>query len=369
MRVEVIGGQGSEPRSLVSTPDGLALRPIKSGPSGEEALYLSAPWIDSHCHIFYGTTSFGLKPDDIGLKTGVHLLVDAGSAGAETLRAFTEYVVPEAKTKIRAFLNISAIGLVTKQEYFDLRLSNPERAAQAILANQPLLAGVKVRSSAIIVEDKGLAPFRRAIAAAEQASCPLMVHMGEQPPANEENLPLFRAGDILTHCFHGKDAPLWRPDGTPIPEMGKALARGVQLDVGHGAASFDATVAASVIGRGFYDFSISTDLHGRSVKTPAVSLSATMTKFLSLGMPLFAVVRAVTEIPANRLRLPGWCDDPARNGTAFRLRSPRPGEAFTDAAGHAMPTHQVIDPVAVIVDGEWMAIDKNVPAPGREEAM
>ncbi len=324
-----------------------------SGPGGE-SLFLSAPWIDSHCHIFYGTTSFGLRPDDIGLKTGVHLLVDAGSVGAETVRAFTEYIVPEAKTKILAFLNISSIGLVTMREHHDLRLLDVQRAAETVLANPSLLVGIKVRSSGTIVEDKGVEPFHRALAAAEMAGCPVMVHVGEQPPANEENLSLFRAGDILTHCFHGKDKPLWNPDGTPIPEMEKALARGVRLDVGHGAASFDATVAGPVIRRGFHDFSISTDLHGRSVKAPAVSLATTMTKCLSLGMPLEAVIRSVTAIPAERLGLTGWCDNPGRNGTVFRVRPARPDERFTDAAKHTMPVQEVIEPVAVIVDGAWI---------------
>ena len=368
MRVEVISAKGNYPAVLFKSQGKLALRPPQETPEGE-TLYLSAPWIDSHCHIFYGTTSFSLKPDDIGLKTGVHLLVDAGSVGAETLRAFTEYVVPEAKTKIRAFLNVSSIGLVTKQEYFDLRLVDPGRAAEAIIANQPLLCGIKVRSSAIIVEDRGLEPFRRAIAAAEMAGCPLMVHIGEHPPTNAENLPLFRAGDILTHCFHGKEMPLWNPDGTPIPEMERALARGMVLDVGHGAASFDANIAGPVLRQGFADFSISTDLHARSIKAPAISLAATMTKFLALGMPLTSVIRSVTEIPAERLGLRGWCDNQAQNGTVFRLRAAKPSECFTDAARHTLAVEQVVEPVGVIVDGEWMAIDRNIGAPKAEDVI
>lgn len=337
---------------------------IETFQSGAETLYLSPPWIDSHCHVFYGTTSFGLKPDDIGLKTGVHLLVDAGSAGAETLRAFTNYVVPEAKTKILAFLNISAVGLVTMREYADMRQADQERAARAVLENRAFLMGIKVRSSGVIVEDKGLAPFHRALEAAELADCPMMVHMGEQPPRNQENLPLLRRGDILSHCFHDKGQPLWNPSGTPIPEMERAIARGVELDVGHGAASFDGFVAAKVLGHGFYNFSISTDLHGRCVNGPVYTLAVTMSKFLALGMPLEKVIRSVTEIPARRLSLESWCDDPRQNGTAFRLRRPKAGDPpFTDSAKREILVEQVMEPVGVIVGGKWTAIDPSVQPP------
>ncbi len=329
-----------------------------------QGLYLSPPWIDSHCHVFHGTTSFGLRPDDIGLQTGVHLLIDAGSAGAETLGALTGYVIPATKTKILAFLNVSAIGLTTKQEYFDMRLADPRRAADAVLAHPALIKGIKARSSAIIVEDRGTAPLRRAVEAAELANCRIMVHMGECPPSNEENLRLLRAGDIVTHCFHGKDMPLWNADGTPIRAMEAALSRGVLLDIGHGAASFDATVAQGVLARGFYDFSISTDLHGRSVNGPAYSLAVTMTKLLALGMPLDAVIRSVTDIPAARLGLTGWCGNPRANGTVFRLRPPCGDDPpFTDAARHGIHVERVIEPVGVIVEGRWTAIDASVPPP------
>lgn len=365
MRINLLraDARDAEPANLAASPTGFALAP-GNGAADADALYLSPPWIDSHCHIFYGTTSFGIKPDAIGLQTGVHLLVDAGSAGTETLRAFTEYIVPEAKTRIMAFLNVGPTGLVTLREYRDMSAVNPETTAEAIQANRALWCGVKVRSSGIIVEDKGTAPFHKALLAAALVNCPIMVHMGENPPDNDENLPLFRPGDILTHCFHGKYKPLWNPDGTPVPEMEKAIARGVQLDVGHGAASFDARIAAPVLARGFYDFSISTDLHGRNVHGPVYTLAATMTKFLALGMPLDAVIRSVTDIPARRLGLGGWCDDPARNGTVFRVRPVRESDpTYTDSVCHPIDVQRVIDPVAVIVDGQWQSIDPDVAPP------
>lgn len=330
---------------------------------GEADLYLGPPWIDSHCHVFHGV-NFGILPDEIGYRTGVHLLVDAGSAGVETLEAFARYIVSPARTRVMAYLNVSAIGLVTMQEYYDVRHIRPEDTARAILARPDLLAGVKVRSSGFVVEERGLLPLRRALEAAELAGCPVMIHMGEAPPSNAENLALLRRGDILTHCFHGKQPPawnaqpLWDAQGEPIPEMQEALDRGVLLDVGHGEASFSAAIAAPVIARGQHAFSISTDLHGRSWKKPVRSLAVTMSKFLALGMPLEAVIRAVTAIPAERLGIDDWCDMPAYNGTLFRLRPPlAQEEPFEDACGQAIDVRQVIEPVAVLMAGELIRLD------------
>lgn len=345
------------PAQLCKARDGaLSLEMTEKDRPDEQALYLGAPWIDAHCHVFEAVTSFGLSPDSIGLQTGVHLLVDAGSAGAETIEAFLRYVKPAARTKLRAFLNISRIGLVTMREYFDARLLDVDAAVKTIEKYPDFLCGIKVRSSGQIVESQGLLPLRRAAEAAEKARRPILMHIGETPPTPEENLPLLRRGDIVTHCFHGKDRPLWHPDGRPIEAMKNALNRGVLLDVGHGAASFDATVAEAVIRRGGRQFSISTDLHGRSLKKPVCSLAHTMSKFLALGMPLGEVVRAVTEIPARYLRLEGWCDAPQQNATLFRLRPAARGESFVDAAGHELPVRRAIEPVALLLNGYWIGL-------------
>lgn len=308
-----------------------------------------------HCHVYHGVTSFGLRPDDIGLRQGVHLLVDAGSAGAETWPGFRDYVIPRYKTRVMAFLNISAIGLVTMREAFDLRNLDPARAAECVRGSR-LLAGIKVRSSGQVVEDRGLQPLLLGLQAARQAGVPVMVHMGEHPPDNQEILPLLGQGDIITHCFHGKAEPLWGAWGQPIPAMEAALARGVLMDVGHGAASCSADVAkAAAAGRSFV---ISTDLHGRSISHPVGSLARTMTKFLSLGLGLEAVVHSASLLPASILGLGGWGSDPERDSTVFCLRPPVGGDGgFVDSSGRLFPVNQVIQPVAVVIDGKYMDLE------------
>ena len=324
----------------------------------KENLFISHPWIDFHCHVFHGFTSMGLRPDDIGYRAGVHLLVDAGSAGHETFPGFRDYVMPRYKTKVMAFLNISAIGLCTMRECFDMRNLEPEKTADCVKANTGILAGIKVRSSGIILEGKGIEPLKLAVRAAELAGCPLLVHFGETPPSNGDNLALLRKGDIVSHCFHGKDSPLWAVSGDPIPELEKALGSGILLDVAHGAASLSASVAKRVVKQGLYPFTISTDLHIRCVNSPVYSLSHTMTKFMSIGMSLIDIINSVTEIPARRLGLTDWCRNPEKNATIFRIRKKSETDPpFIDSDGAAFPVDEVIEPVAVIMDGEWICIN------------
>lgn len=334
-----------------------ALRAL-SGACDPEDVYLSPPWIDSHVHCFHAVTSFGLDPDEIGYKKGVHMVIDAGSAGAETFAAFRRFVAEQSRTAVRAFLNVSSVGHVTMREYFDKRCVDVERAAGTVEENRDLLLGIKVRSSALIVEERGIWPLEQAVRAAEMADCPVMVHLGENPPTNEENLNLLRRGDIATHCFHGKEKPLFEQNGEPIEAMRRALERGVQMDVGHGAASFDRDVCTAALARGFGEFSISTDLHIRNVRGPVYSLPDTMSKFLALGMPVERVIRAVTAIPAARFGLCGWCSELTRNATLFRLVPVTPQDhPFTDSRGKPIAVHRRIVPTAVLMNGRMIPLE------------
>lgn len=342
---------------------------------GDSGLFMAPGFIDSHAHVYPGATDLGIPADRVGLSTGVHLVVDAGSAGSTSFPCFRQYVLPTFQTEVRAFLNISRVGLITKQPYFDRRNLDLQSAVECVRSDTSgLLLGIKVLSSGLVVEDTGMAPLRLAIQTGELLSRPVMAHLVEGPPSNDKTLPLLRPGDIITHIFHGapnleanrragKGAVLdlrycsmanlmWNPDGTPIPPLADAIRRGVFLDVGHGAASLDQNVARAAISAGLRTFSISTDAHIRNVDTVVHSLPHTMSKFLALGMRLNEVVAAVTTIPARQLGLAGWLESISQRATLFRLRPVSPGDPpFLDAYCSEIPVEQVIEPVAVIQGG------------------
>lgn len=344
-------------------------------------LYLTDGFIDSHAHVYDGATDLGIPVDDIGYKTGVHLVIDAGSAGAINYPCFRKYVMPRQQTPVKVFLNIGRAGLVSKQPYFDERLIDPVAAEGCIAAyGRDAILGIKVLSSGLIVEHQGIRPMEIAAQTAERLGVPLMAHLVEGPPTNEDTMRLMKRGDIITHCFHGapnldanrkasRGVPLrmeychlgnvmWNPDGTPTAPLLDALERGVRLDVGHGSGSFDQDVAATVIRTGFTDFSISTDAHIRSVNSIVHSLPHVMSKFLAIGMPLARVVRSVTTIPARNLGLSDWCAHPLERATLFRLRGLRPTDPeFLDSNRRPMDVRQVIEPIAIICNGRYTPLE------------
>jgi dihydroorotase len=314
-------------------------------------VYLSPGWIDLHAHVYDGVASLSVPADDVGLNTGVHLVVDAGSAGEATLPGFRKYVAPHFRTEIKAWLNISSIGLVHLREVADLSLINVERTVQAVLDNAPFVCGVKVRSSGAIVGVMGVQPLQLAKLAAREAKVPLMVHIGEGPPLIDEVLDLLDEGDVITHCFHGKIGHPWQADGLPGPALERALARGVRLDVGHGAASFSFDICRKALAAGYPPFSISTDVHIRNIAGPVYDLPTTMTKFLSCGMALSDIIAAVTAAPADVLCLKQWCrlDGVLEHATLFTIANgPAQGRMYRDAKGQEIFPDQAIVPTAVI---------------------
>lgn len=322
----------------------------------EPDIFISPGWIDLHAHVYDGFTSLGVDADSVGLKKGVHLIADAGSAGEATLAGLTRYIVPTRRTMLRAWLNISGIGLVHLNEYSDMRQVNVEAAIKAVESNRSFICGIKTRCSGIIVEDKRTLPFRCAVEAARKANVPLMVHVGETPPMPEEFMSLLQKGDVISHCFHGKERVLWNEEGQPVQPLREAIKRGVILDVAHGAASFDHRVARRAIAADYRDFVISTDLHIRNINGPVYDLPTTMTKLIDCGLTLVEVITAVTQKPARILGLGGWCkmDDVIQRATLFRLRPTETDRdvQFFDSFKNPLYPERLIEPTMIVVNGK-----------------
>ena len=86
--------------------------------------------------------------------------------------------------------------------------------------------------------------------------------------------------------------------------MFAARERGIHFDLGHGAGSFWFRNAVPAFRGGFPPDTISTDLHMGNINGPVVGMLNTMSKFLSMGMPLEEVIRRSTVEPARVIRRP-----------------------------------------------------------------
>ena len=74
------------------------------------------------------------------------------------------------------------------------------------------------------------------------------------------------------------------------------------MDVSPGMGNFSLAVAKRAVAEGFYPDTISTDLNTTNWNNPMVfSLTAVMSKFLAMGMPLPEVIRSVTSNAAKAM--------------------------------------------------------------------
>ncbi len=257
-------------------------------------------FIDLHTHVYVGVAGLTVPADESSSTSGVTTCVSCGDAGAHTIEGFRRLAVEASRTRVLAFLHVSNVGLAPwpAGEATDLDLLDVPAGIRAARQNPDIVVGVKVRmTQPQVIRDHGLEPLRRAVAIAEGAGIPVIMHIGYCPRPIGELLELLRPGDIVTHCFTGSDNTLVE-DGRLGRGVHEARERGILFDVGHGSGSFSYRVADIAISEGFWPDTISTDIHSLSANGPVYDLPNTMSKFLALGMPLADVVEAVTSRPA-----------------------------------------------------------------------
>ncbi len=258
-------------------------------------------WIDLHVHVYEGVSHFGVPVDATCLARGVTTALDAGSAGAQTFGGFKKYILDVSATRVKALLNISLQGMLSREvgELEDIRWASVPRAIQTCEQYRDDILGVKVRLSPDLVGPNGLESLKRAREAAEAVGLPLMVHPNAAPFDMETLLAELRSGDVITHCFHRSETGVLDPAGAVRPSVRQAVERGVHLDVGHGAGSFNFEVAEAAMRQGLSPHTISSDLHAYNVNGPVHDLATTASKFLCLGLEMDDVIRMVTATPAE----------------------------------------------------------------------
>ncbi|WP_457587073.1 amidohydrolase/deacetylase family metallohydrolase [Ensifer canadensis] len=283
-----------------------------TAPEGAERIdgkggWISPGWIDLHAHVWHGGTDISVRPQLCGMERGVTTIVDAGSAGEANFHGFREYIIEPARERIKAFLNLGSIGLVAcnrVSELSDIRSIDIDRIIACYQENREHIVGLKVRASHVITGSWGVTPVKLGKKIAKILKIPMMVHVGEPPALYDEVLEILGPGDIVTHCFNGKAGSSIIEDEDLFELAERCAGEGIRLDIGHGGASFSFRVAEVAIARGLLPFSISTDVHLRSMNQSVWDLGTTMSKLLSVGMPFEKVVEAVTQAPASVIRLP-----------------------------------------------------------------
>ena len=165
---------------------------------------------------------------EIGLNHGVTTAVDAGTTGFANFSEFRRTAIASSQARILAFVHISCLGLHTPfaEELVDIRYARPHETAAVVEQFSDVTVGVKIRVGAMTA-NHGNAALALALSAAESCGRPLMVHISSG--ADEAHiLDRLRPGDILTHCFHGRENRMVAPKGEGfIPQVKAARERGI----------------------------------------------------------------------------------------------------------------------------------------------
>lgn len=273
--------------------------------------------IDFHTHIA-PLCEIGVPGEAVCFASGVTTAVDCGSAGAAAYRALRGCLAG-SRLRILAWLHSCSAGLATGRypenpnpDFFDVvKIADCMRSCDELI-------GLKIRQSTEITGNLGLSPLIKTIAIAEELGVPVMVHCTNPPGNLGSILDLMRAGDVVTHMYHGRGSTILEEQEVAEAAL-RARERGVWFDVGNANIHFAFRVAVPAIRHGFLPDSISTDITTRSMyRRPQVfSLLHVMSKFLNMGLSFDTVLELCTSKPARYLGIenetgtlkPGSCAD------------------------------------------------------------
>jgi dihydroorotase len=181
-----------------------------------------------------------------------------------------------------------------------------------------------------------------------------MVHIGSAPPELADILAVMEQGDILTHCFNGKENGILATDNTIKPIAWEAYRKGIVFDIGHGTDSFNFTVAKTALKEGIKATSISSDIYIRNRKNgPVYDLATTMEKLHVIGYSWEEIIEKVTVAPAKNFHLTtkGQLKETFdADLTIFELLEE--DKELVDSNGFTRITPVQIKPVHTIIGGE-----------------
>jgi dihydroorotase len=261
-----------------------------------DGLLVTPGLIDLHTHVFHESTYLGVPADSVGVDQGVTTIVDAGSAGALSFDDFQRTVIDASRTRVLSFINVSDLGLTAGPTELTRLADVGTDALRRLLEAEAhrSVRGIKARMSSSVVGENGVQPLVIARALADEFSLPIMVHVGNEPPRYSDVLDLLVAGDVVSHAFHGKHGGLFSGGATVVDAARRARERGVLFDVGHGSASFSFDTVERALEQGFAPDLASTDLHNQNLDEPVGSLGRTLTKLVTVGIPLPEVIAYAT---------------------------------------------------------------------------
>ena len=343
--------------------------------------------------------------DLAGVHSGVTTVVDAGSCGITNIGGLVNHIIPNAKTRVLALLNVGSMGVNRIPEVTSALDIEHDAAVAAIQSRKDVIIGVKARMVSPGIAELGFELPKAAKSIASEAGVRLMVHMGDTTGQSDQALnaapkilaELLEEGDIVTHSFTGARGGLLTSSLSPFSggsaagDGGRALLseainaqkRGVKFDIGVGGRNFSFDAAKRVLDGGLTPDTISSDvtLQSRYAGT-SFSLVDCIGKIISLGVSLEdalvmscrnpAAVLSTSRNPLTVATAGGdlgfeqilGCMAPGTHADLTLLRAHEGAFQFIDGDNNINYGPYALEPVSCIRAGRVMPIDYGPRAQG-----
>ena len=333
--------------------------------------------IDLHTHVAGGLRRSSPYVEDMmqdadtaGVHSGVTTLLDAGSCGIANIGGLVNHVIPNAKTRVFALLNVGSLGVNRIPEVTSALDIEHDAAVASIRSRKDVIIGVKARMVSPGIAELGMDLPTAAKAIANDAGVRLMIHMGDTTGQSDEALnaapkilaEILEEGDIVTHSFTGARGGLIGDNRELLREALDARQRGVKFDIGVGGRNFSFDAAKRVLDGGLIPDTISSDvtLTSRYAGT-AFSQMDSIGKVMSLGIGLEDALVMSSRKPAAVLgpeteRMLG-CMAPGTHADLTLLRVHEGEWEFIDGAGNINIGKHALEPVSCVRAGRVMPID------------
>ena len=347
--------------------------------------------IDLHTHVAGGLRRSSPYVEDMmqdadtaGVHSGVTTVLDAGSCGIANIGGLVNHIIPNAKTRVLALLNVGSLGVNRIPEVTSALDIEHDAAVASIQSRKDVIIGVKARMVSPGIAELGVGLPAAAKAIASDADVRLMIHMGDTTGQSDEALnaapkilaEILEEGDIVTHSFTGARGGLIGDNRELLREALDARQRGVKFDIGVGGRNFSFDAAKRVLDGGLIPDTISSDvtLTSRYAGT-AFSQMDSIGKVMSLGIGLEDALVMSTRNPAavltSSLPLLGGgsaegdgglermlgCMAPGTHADLTLLRVHEGEWEFIDGAGNINIGNHALEPVSCIRAGQVMPID------------
>lgn len=303
--------------------------------------------IDYHMHLSETTYKNAVSTDVVCPSSGVAFAVDAGTVGSNDFDVFYLDVIKKSKTCVKALINYLPEGINTKTSFFNEE-DNTNKIYSLFSKYPDEIVGIKFRMPKGSFDD-AFGHLLKAREIAQNVGCNLVVHMTNPPKDLNLMLSLLRAGDVFCHVYHGVGETII--DNCGKIKEGVILARenGIFFDACNGKNNFSFDVLQKAIEQNFWPDIISTDLTKTTINSAFVnSLTFIMSKYLSMGMPIEMLLKAVTYNPAKLLKLPNnyYNLEMCKDITILKIEDEK--NMFLDFSNQVYWGHKSIKPVMTI---------------------